>query len=146
MSVDAKPKDEFQSVASGAARRRLSSVSTGQKPIVLASLTPMWVGIAGQPIQGEDAFEVAISIHDSVYNTDYASWKVPYKKGSDSSAVEDHVIEMIKKFSQDHMCKFLGAGVTLSLLKETPNLCTRLWLETDVVPIVRMNSFKQNNT
>ncbi|KLO18796.1 trehalose phosphorylase [Schizopora paradoxa] len=135
MSVDAKPKEEFQSVSSDAARRRLSSVS-GEKPVVLASLTPMWVGIAGQPIQGEDAFEVAISIHDSVYNTDYASWKIPYKKGSDGSAVENHVIDMIKKFSQEHMCKFLGAGVTLSLLKETPNLCTRLWLETDVVPIV----------
>lgn len=84
----------------------------------------MWVGIAGQPIQGEDAFEVAISIHDSVYNTDYASWKIPFKKGSDSSAIEDHVIEMIKKFSQEHLCKFLGAGVTLSLLKEA-SICVR---------------------
>lgn len=94
------------------------------RPELFPNVQPMWVGIAGQPIQGEDAFEVAISIHDSVYNTDYASWKIPFKKGSDSSAVEDHVIEMIKKFSQEHLCKFLGAGVTLSLLKEV-SICVR---------------------
>jgi hypothetical protein len=34
------------------------------------------------------------------------------------------------------LCKFLGAGVTVALLKEVPNLATRLWLDLDIVPIV----------
>ena len=32
--------------------------------------------------------------------------------------VEAHVLDVLRKFSQEHLCKFLGAGVTLSLLKE----------------------------
>lgn len=78
----------------------------------------MWAGIAGAPIPGENSFEISISIHDSVYNTDFASWKVPNQSGGDGSAIETHIIEMIQKFSREHFCKFLGAGVTLSLLKE----------------------------
>ena len=81
----------------------------------------MWVGIAGQPIQGEDAFEVAISIHDSVYNTDFASAAVPYdptEPDSQAEIIEKHVLDALRKFSSEHLCKFLGAGVTLSLLKE----------------------------
>lgn len=32
--------------------------------------------------------------------------------------IEQHVLETLRKFSNDHLCKFLGAGVTLTLLKE----------------------------
>ena len=78
----------------------------------------MWAGIAGAPVQGKDIFEVSISIHDSVYNTDFASFEIPYKKGSDDSTVEDEIIKKVKEFSEEHLCKFLGAGITLSLLKE----------------------------
>ena len=43
----------------------------------------------------------------------------------DPEQVEGHILDVLRKFSQEHLCKFLGAGVTLSLLKEVsgePNL------------------------
>ena len=81
----------------------------------------MWAGIAGTVVNNNTGYEVAISIHDSVYNTDFASSVIPYdptEPDAQSEAIEKHVIQTIRHFSQEHLCKFLGAGVTLSLLKE----------------------------
>ncbi|PCH38476.1 glycosyltransferase family 4 protein [Wolfiporia cocos MD-104 SS10] len=136
------PPHEFQSkISSDFARRRLSSVAAPNRPNVpgYTSLTPMWAGIAGAIINNNTQFEVAISIHDSVYNTDFASSVVPYDASNpeaQAGSIEKHVLDALRKFSTEHLCKFLGAGVTLSLLREAPNLCTRLWLEMDIVPIV----------
>ncbi|OCH95197.1 trehalose phosphorylase [Obba rivulosa] len=135
------PPHQFQSKPSDVIRRRLSSVATSKRPNVpgYSSLTPMWAGIAGAVINSNTQFEIAVSIHDSVYNTDFASTVVPYDPNNpdeQAGAIEKHVIDSLRKFSTEHLCKFLGAGVTLSLLREAPNLCTRLWLEMDIVPVV----------
>ncbi|KAG6831184.1 hypothetical protein H0H92_012324 [Tricholoma furcatifolium] len=133
---------QFESKPSAAVRRRLSSIAPKKKPSVpatFAHLTPMWAGIAGSPVNNNTGFEVALSIHDSVYNTDYASAVVPYTAGEtekNAIAIRKHILKALRDFSSEHLCKFLGAGVTLSLLKECPNLCTRLWLDMDIVPIV----------
>lgn len=85
----------------------------------------MWAGIAGAILTGSKSFEIAISIHDSVYSTDFASTVVPYVVANpqkNAAEIERHVLDTFKKFSQEHLCKFLGAGVTLSLLKEVPIL------------------------
>ncbi|KAJ6546539.1 trehalose phosphorylase [Mycena vulgaris] len=127
---------QFQSVPSAAVRRRLSSV-VQQKPNVVASfssLTPMWVGIAGNSIDSSK-FEIALAVHDSVYMTDFTSAVITLSKDR-ASDIEAFVIQTIRKFCSEHLCKFLGAGVTLTLLKETPNLATRLWMDLDIVPIV----------
>ena len=132
----------FESHPSNASvRRRLSSVTHSRRPNVIAatSLTPMWAGITGAVINNGTILEVAMSIHDSVYNTDFGSSQVkliPGKSDDNAKVIEKHIIEELRKFSSEHLCKFLGAGITLSLLKETPNLCTRLWLDLDIVPIV----------
>jgi hypothetical protein len=33
------------------------------------------------------------------------------------------------------MCKFIGAGLPHDLAKRTPKLCSRLWLDLDIIPI-----------
>ena len=81
----------------------------------------MWAGIAGAVVNNNAGYEIAISVHDSVYNTDFSSSVIPYtpnQSEEQSAAVEEHVIQAIRKFSSEHLCKFLGAGVTLSLLRE----------------------------
>ncbi|PIL30497.1 hypothetical protein GSI_07197 [Ganoderma sinense ZZ0214-1] len=135
------PPHQFQSKPSDVVRRRLSSVVSAKRPNVLAysSLTPMWAGIAGAVVNNNTGFEIAISVHDSVYNTDFASSIIPYDAKDpeeQATAIEKHTLEALRKFSSEHMCKFLGAGVTVSLLREAPNLCTRLWIDMDIVPIV----------
>ena len=81
----------------------------------------MWAGIAGTVVNNNTGYELAISIHDSVYNTDFASMAIPYTANNPEAQaveIEKHVIEGLRKFSTEHMCKFLGAGVTVSLLRE----------------------------
>ncbi|TFY64144.1 hypothetical protein EVG20_g6045 [Dentipellis fragilis] len=132
----------FQSHTSVAVRRRLSSSVDGTKKpafVNFVSLQPMWVGIAGAVVNSNTGYEIAVSIHDSVYNTDFSSAILPYQANDSdkqSQDIETHIIKVICEFCHEHACKFLGAGVTLALLRESPNLCTRLWLELDIVPIV----------
>ncbi len=87
----------------------------------------MWAGIAGAVVNNNTGFEVAISIHDSVYNTDFASTVVAYdptEPDAQAENIEKHVTDTLRNFATEHLCKFLGAGVTLSLLKEVqPSKC-----------------------
>lgn len=81
----------------------------------------MWAGIAGTVINSGSSLEIAVSIHDSVYSTDFASAVIAYQPNDPEKVaknIEDHVLQTLRKFSRDHLCKFLGAGVTLSLLRE----------------------------
>ncbi|KIY68640.1 glycosyltransferase family 4 protein [Cylindrobasidium torrendii FP15055 ss-10] len=138
------PDHDFTSKGSAAVRRRLSQSegASAKKAAVLAtysSLTPMWAGIAGAIINDNKDYVVALSIHDSVYNTDYSSWTIPYSSGDlekNAKDIEELVVKSIRKFSEEHLCKFLGAGVALPILGESPNLCTRLWMDLDIVPVV----------
>jgi alpha,alpha-trehalose phosphorylase (configuration-retaining) len=98
----------------------------------------MWAGIAAQT-KGTDNLEVAISIHDGTYSTDYAATALYLEESQterNATIIENHIIQTLRVFSKEHVCKFIGAGVTLALFNDVPNLCTRLWLEVDVVPIV----------
>jgi len=81
----------------------------------------MWAGIAGSVTANNTQYEIAISIHDSVYNTDFTSIAIPYTPGNlekTGGEVEQKVLDTLRVFSENHLCKFLGAGVTLSLLRE----------------------------
>ncbi|KII88991.1 glycosyltransferase family 4 protein [Plicaturopsis crispa FD-325 SS-3] len=135
-----RKSQEFSSKPSLALRRRISSTTGKSLDDIKAEfshLTPMWAGIAGAVVNDGASLEIAISIHDSVYNTDYTSFVVPWTQGLDQSEeIEAHVLKNLRTFEREHLCKFLGAGVTLSLLRESPNLCTRLWLGADIVPVV----------
>lgn len=59
-----------------------------------------------------------------------------YKKGGDSDWVADHLLEMLSQYRKEHVCKILGVGVTSDLDGHSPTLCSRLWSELDIVPIV----------
>lgn len=48
----------------------------------------------------------------------------------------DHLIPLLSDYRQEHVCKILGVGITADLHKESPNLCSRLWAELDIVPMV----------
>ncbi|KAJ8522874.1 hypothetical protein ONZ45_g578 [Pleurotus djamor] len=136
---------QFESKQPSTIRRRLSSSVSNKsaRPNIpkttFASLTSMWAGIAGAAINNNSQYEIAITVHDGVYSTDFASIIIPFKPGDaegNNKVIEASILDMVRKFSAEHLCKFLGAGITLSLLRECPNICTRLWLDLDIVPIV----------
>ena len=81
----------------------------------------MWAAVAGAVTNNNTQFEIAVSIHDSVYSTDFTSMVIPYNPNNpdkNAKEIEQIVLQTLRKFSTEHLCKFLGAGITLSLLKE----------------------------
>ena len=81
----------------------------------------MWSAVAGGVVNNNTQYEIAVSIHDSVYSTDFSSTVIPYNPNNpekNAKEIEQSVLQTLRKFSTDHMCKFLGVGVTLALLKE----------------------------
>ena len=81
----------------------------------------MWGAVAGCVINNNTQYELAVSVHDSVYNTDFESTVIPYNPNNpdkNAKEIEQYVLQTFRKFSIEHLCKFLGVGITLSLLKE----------------------------
>lgn len=79
---------------------------------------------------------IAIAIHDGIYLVDFCVQPIDFsdnQKGEDGIA--DWVIEKMESYEQQNNAKFIGAGVPYGLMMKSPKLCSRLWLEVDVVPI-----------
>lgn len=81
---------------------------------------------------------VALAIHDTVYLIDFSVKHIvlddALKMGQD--VIADFVISEAEKYEHEHFVKFIGAGLPTTLKYMSPNLCSRLWLELDIVPIV----------
>jgi len=50
--------------------------------------------------------------------------------------IADYVIEAVQLYEHNNLSKFIGAGLSTTLAYISPSLCSRLWLELDIIPIV----------
>ncbi|KAH7107431.1 trehalose phosphorylase [Auriculariales sp. MPI-PUGE-AT-0066] len=140
MTAPGEDKSTFTSLPSAEMRRRLSS-GAGTRPDVLSFtyLSPMWAGLAATVLPEGAGTEIGISIHDGTYSTDFAQTTLRFQnadKAAINAAIEKHIVSTLKNFSTQHLCKFLGAGVATLLLEQAPSLCTTLWRDLDIVPVV----------
>ncbi len=96
-----------------------------------------WAGIAIQE-ESSTSLKVGMAIHDGTYSVDFAIHRISMEDKPDNGTdwVADHLITELHQYRKDHLCKLLGAGVTLDLHTKAPTLCSRLWAELDIVPIV----------
>lgn len=81
----------------------------------------MWAGIACSLVKGGSEIEVAFSIHDSVYSTDFATAFVAYDANDPdktATTLEQRVIQTLTNFSKDNLCKFVGVGISHTVLKD----------------------------
>lgn len=46
------------------------------------------------------------------------------------------IVNKLKSYQQEHLYKYLGAGVSEKVLEYSPQLASRLWQELDIVPLV----------
>lgn len=80
---------------------------------------------------------VAVAIHDTVYLVDFSVRTIQindiHQEGEEPIA--DYVISQLKAYEKSNLSKFVGAGLPVELMKKSPTLCSRLWLELDIVPI-----------
>jgi alpha,alpha-trehalose phosphorylase (configuration-retaining) len=76
---------------------------------------------------------VAIAIHDNTYLLDFSVKTISLTQDQDQ--ISDHVLQELQTYEHQNLSKFIGAGIPYDLMKKCPKLCSRLWLELDVVPI-----------
>ena len=50
--------------------------------------------------------------------------------------IANYVIEAVQLYEHNNLSKFIGAGISTTLTYISPSLCSRLWLELDIIPIV----------
>lgn len=85
--------------------------------------------------------DIAIAIRDTIYSLDFATTTL---STTDPKTLADHVVEELSHYGHNNMAKFIGIGVPLDLSKKSPDLCSRLWMESDIVPIV-LNPVQEKN-
>ena len=81
---------------------------------------------------------MALAIHDTTYLVDFSVKHVvlddALSLGED--LIADYIISAVKSYEQNNFSKFIGVGLATTLRYMSPSLCSRLWLELDIVPIV----------
>ncbi|RDL41233.1 Glycosyltransferase family 4 protein [Venustampulla echinocandica] len=102
-----------------------------------AAFTPLFVGMSAAFSDTDtNTAMIATAIHDSCYLIDFAVQSIDLKSSQESEdPIADHVVKELKKYEQINTSKFVGAGIPWELVKRSPRLCSRLWLELDIIPI-----------
>jgi alpha,alpha-trehalose phosphorylase (configuration-retaining) len=89
--------------------------------------------------ESDRSLKIGAAIHDGTYSVDFAVHQVTLEEerlDQDGVWIAEHILGELDRYRQEHVCKILGAGVIADLHKQCPMLCSRLWAELDIVPIV----------
>ncbi|KAH6672993.1 glycosyltransferase family 4 protein [Halenospora varia] len=117
-------------------RTRTVSEVVQQEGKFAAALTVLYAGISAA-FSDDHTAVVAIAIHDTTYLLDFSVKTIDLdgslKAGEDRIA--DYVIQELQAYEYNNLCKFVGAGLPYDLMKKSPKLSSRLWLQLDIVPI-----------
>ncbi|KAJ6443650.1 trehalose synthase (Ccg-9) [Purpureocillium lavendulum] len=117
--------------ASSIYMRRKSIIAQHQGSVDLA-LSTVYVGVSAARREDGTA-EVALAIRDITYLLDFDVIRVDLK--DDRDAITECIIEHLQAYEHVNMAKFIGAALPATMLETTPSLCSRLWLELDIVPL-----------
>ncbi|KAK7949186.1 trehalose-phosphatase [Apiospora aurea] len=126
---------KFSRRASAHHNRRLSQ-AVDQKGIFAPTLKTLFMGVSA--LKNDDgSFIVALAAHDQTYLVDFWEEHIqPDPADPTRDVVADCVIRHVLKYEQDNFSKLIGSGLPTHLTELSPTLCSRLWLEVDIIPIV----------
>ena len=81
---------------------------------------------------------MSLAVHDTTYlidfNVNHITLDDALRMGED--VIADYVIKAAAQYERDNFAKFIGAGLPTTLKYMSPTLCSRLWLDLDIVPVV----------
>lgn len=81
---------------------------------------------------------MSMAFHDHTYLVDYTIEHLPLKRGGPQkkNLIAEFVIDAARQYEHENNVKFIGAAMPKRLVEMSPRLCSRLWLDLDVVPLV----------
>ncbi|KAI5784602.1 hypothetical protein EDC01DRAFT_722835 [Geopyxis carbonaria] len=115
-------------------RRRSISAGSTSNPWAGIALCDLYVGAAAQVCDdGSGCVEVGLSIHDGTYSVDFCVHRIcPASKESVADALKMSAKDNIDRFCEEHHGKFVGAGITTTIVKLCPDIAAFMWRELDV--------------
>ncbi|KAJ4044709.1 hypothetical protein NW761_008377 [Fusarium oxysporum] len=127
---------KFSKTTSAHLERRLSSAAETEGQFGPA-LTRLYLGISAVFSNDQTAL-IALAINDGIYLTDFSVKHLDLSdnQGFGRDAIADYVLEEVKDYQHEKFAKFIGAGLPATLARVSKTLCSRLWLDLDIVPIV----------
>lgn len=82
---------------------------------------------------------VSFAVRDATYLIDFAIKNVSAAESNSTNNhdfLADWIIKSLRSYEHKTFTKVVGAGLPHALQTTSPTLCSRLWLELDIVPIV----------
>ena len=83
----------------------------------------------------DDLSTVALAIRDATYLLDFLQRDLSTSGSGCDGDIVDYVLTKLRQFSSEHFEKFMGLAMPLRLAQQYPDLCSRLWMELDVIPV-----------
>uniref|UniRef100_L2G0U6 Clock-controlled gene-9 protein n=1 Tax=Colletotrichum fructicola (strain Nara gc5) TaxID=1213859 RepID=L2G0U6_COLFN len=137
MPTDHKQPGRQFSLGTSAHRKRQMSTMHEQGNAFGPALTTLYCGISAVFSDSHTAV-VALAIHDTVYLIDFTVKHINLddQTQTGNDAIADYVINTLEGYEHENFSKFIGAGLPTTLKYMSPTLCSRLWLDLDIVPVV----------
>lgn len=104
--------------------------------LIVFTYKTIYAGMAATLSEGH-ASAVAIAIRDTTYLLDFIEERLEPKEGSDAaSSLTGFIISRLKAYAENHLEKIIGIAMPCHIADDCPLLCSRLWAELDIVPLV----------
>lgn len=80
---------------------------------------------------------VAVAIRDTTYLLDFIQRDMSAgETGPSHVVIINYVLSRLRRFTDEHSDKFMGLAMPQRVATLCPELCSRLWAELDVIPLV----------
>lgn len=100
------------------------------------STKTIYAGIAAS-LSNDHPTAVAISFRDTTYLLDFIEESLEPKNGVyPATVLTEFIITHLKHYAEKHLEKIIGIAMSPNMADSCPVLCSRLWAELDIVPLV----------
>lgn len=103
-----------------------------QEGHIRTKLPALYLGLAVESGHDKLTVDIALVIRDTTYVMDFSLQQVALNQ----DAITDFIITKIKRYVHNNNVKIIGAGLPWTLMSLSPRLCSRLWLDLDIIPVV----------
>ncbi|OJD31654.1 glycosyltransferase family 4 protein [Diplodia corticola] len=169
-AAHAHTKARHQFEAKGATKHLERLEKAQEKGDYGVALNTLYLGLSARQ-DHHGLIEIGIASHDGTYSIDFAVWVLGDDKrdnGTSSSSdspsasrshtpalplaeedrekvLSDFFLSKVLNYQKEHHYKFVGAGITKTLVSLSPQLPSRLWWELDIVPLVFEHGLENPN-
>jgi len=107
-------------------------------PLGVTALTRSKKIYAGFSVWTMDSIStVSLAIRDTTYLLDFIQRDMSAgETGPNHGVITNYILSRLKRFTDEHSEKFMGLAMPQRVATLCPELCSRLWAELDVIPLV----------